>query len=210
MKSQIDQTTPAFEEVNEISRRQAVKIGGGGLAALTAAWLVGKSATAGAQDATPMATPADCIATTPAENKAIVESYFTAWASGDTTSLAALLSPSYIHHWGIDADATGADAMLASFTEFSAAFPDIQITLMALVAENDLVVAYWQMTGTQVAEFRGTPPVDVEVTYAGFNLFRIECGLVAESWNESDHLGRLIQQGTITQDELESVGTPTP
>jgi predicted ester cyclase len=100
--------------------------------------------------------------------------------------------------------------MLASFSEFSAAFPDIQLTMMAMVAENDLVVAYWKMTGTQVAEFRDTPPVDVEVTYAGFNLFRIECGLVAESWNESDHLGRLMQQGTITQDELESVGTPTP
>ena len=207
---QNNQLSPTHQESNEFSRRQAVKIGGGGLAALTAAWFVGKSATANAQEATPMATPADCVSTTPEENKAIVEAYFTAWGAGDATALAALLSPDYIHHWGIDADATGADAMLASFTEFSAAFPDIQLTLMAVVAENDLAVAYWQMSGTQVAEFRGTPPVDVQVTYAGFNLFRIECGLVAESWNESDHLGRLMQQGTITQDELETVGTPTP
>ena len=148
--------------------------------------------------------------TTPAENKEIVERYFTAWDSADANGLYAVLSPDYLHHWGAGSDTTSADAMISRLDGFHAAFPDLQRTINALVAEDDLVVAYWTNTATQATDFQGAPAVDVSTTWGGFNLFRIACGMLVEGWNESDHLGRLEQSGAITPDEIESVGTPTP
>lgn len=199
-----DVTNPL--ESGALSRRRAVKLGGGGLAALSALWLVGRSANASAQEAT----PTDCAPTTPAENKAIAEEYLSAWGAGDADRLQAVLAPDYQHHWGTSEEAASADEMIAQYREFAAAFPNMQLTINALVAEGDLVVGYSTVTATQVADFQGMPAVDMQVSWGAFNLFRISCGLVAESWNESDHLGRLIQNGTITPEEISSVGTPTP
>ena len=188
-----------------ISRRRAVALGG---AAAVAALVLTRGVQA--QEATPQATPATCLPTTPAENKAIAEEYLSAWGAGDADRLRAVLAPDYQHHWGTTEEAISADEMIAQFNEFSTAFPNMQITVHALVAEDDLVVGYWTVHVTQVSDFQGMPAVDTPVSWSGFNLFRIACGMVAESWNESDHLGRLTQNGTITQEELSSVGTPTP
>ena len=128
----------------------------------------------------------------------------------DAERLLAVLAPDYQHHWGTTEEAISADDMIAQYGEFAAAFPNMQLTVHALVAEDDLVVGYWTVNVTQVSDFQGMPAVDMPISWSGFNLLRIACGMVAESWNESDHLGRLIQNGTITPEELSSVGTATP
>jgi predicted ester cyclase len=209
MLHQDDRISTSREETSELSRRHAVKVGGG-LAALAAAWMVSKPSGARAQDATPAATPADCVTTTPDENRAMVVRFHSAWDAGDTATLASLMAPDYQHHWSIGSDSASADAMISSVEAFVAAFSDLHSTTIAIVAEGDMVATYLQISAVQVAGFRGTPPVDIPLTWGGFTLFRFECGLIAESWNESDQLGRLMQSGAITSDEIESVGTPTP
>ncbi len=208
MLNQNDHESAMTGESNSLSRRHAVKIGG--LAALTASLLIGKPAGIRAQDATPLATPTDCVTTTPDENKAMAVRFHAAWDEGDTATLASLMGPDYQHHWSIGSDSTSADAMISSVEAFVAAFSGLHSTTIAIVAEGDMVATYLQISAVQVAEFRGTPPVDIPLTWGGFTLFRFECGLIAESWNESDQLGRLMQSGAITPDEIESVGTPTP
>ena len=50
--------------------------------------------------------------------------------------------------------------------------------------------------------FQGFAPSGKPVTWTGINIFRFECGKIAESWSEVDGLGRLNQLGLIA--------TPTP
>jgi len=192
-----------------VSRRRAVQVSGG-FAALSALALSGRASRIQAQEATPVTTPAECVTTTPDENKAIVERYFAAWDSVDAEGLSGVLAPEYLHHWGAGVDTTSSADMISRLDGFHTAFPDLQRMINALIAEGDLVVAYWTNVATQATEFQGASASDVAATWSGFNLFRIECGMIAEGWNESDHLGRLMQAGVIVDEELGSVGTPTP
>ena len=194
------------QDSGAVSRRRAVTLGS---AAAIGALVLTRGVHA--QEATPQATPSDCAPTTPDENKTIVQQFYAAWVTHDETALAGLLAPGYVHHWGFSTDTNGADAMIERLGALLKAFPDFAVEVDMILAENDLVAAHWIATGTQTGgEFQGVPPTTVSTTWTGLNIFRISCGLIVEGWNESDHLGRLIQAGIITDEELGSVGTPTP
>ena len=89
-----------FQRIQHVhSRRRAFKIGGG-LAAVTALFVSGQAVAQRSAGDSGQQLRRDCVVTTPAENKAIVERYFAAWDSADATALYAVLSPDYLHHWG--------------------------------------------------------------------------------------------------------------
>ena len=193
------------------SRRQSIKIGGG-LAAITALLLSGHAPGARAQDATPLATPSVCPELTLDEMKALARQYFTAWEGvvQNPAALAALLSPDYIHHWKLGPDSGGAEESLARIIAYMQAIPDQRFVIEAVYGEGEVVIVRWTATGAQTDDMGSIAASNATAEFGGINIFRFECGLIAETWNETDLLGRLIQQGVITEDELGSVGTPTP
>jgi steroid delta-isomerase-like uncharacterized protein len=197
------------ETIGAVSRRRAVQVGGG-VVALSALAFSGRASRVQAQEATPAATPGECVTTTPDENKAIAQRYFDIWASHDATQLSELLVPDYHHHWGVWNDTTGSDVMIERVAEFLDAFADLTHETTSAVAEGDLVVLRWTQTGTQTKPFQGIAATDTPTSWSGFTEFRIECGKIAEGWTEANHLGRLIELEVITPDELGTVGTPTP
>ncbi len=71
-----------------------------------------------------------------------------------------------------------------------------------VVTEDDRVVVRWTATGTQTGEFQGIAPTGKKVTWTGVNIYRFECGKIAEQWSELDGIGRLQQLGVLA--------TPTP
>jgi predicted ester cyclase len=75
-------------------------------------------------------------------------------------------------------------------------------TIERVFTDGDNVIIRWQAEGTNEGEFQGYAPTGKWVTWSGINIFRIECGLIAEEWSEVDGLGRLRQLGAL--------GTPTP
>jgi predicted ester cyclase len=78
---------------------------------------------------------------------------------------------------------------------FITAFPDLEFTVDLVMADEDLVTTRWTAMGTHSGEWMGVAPTDQEVTWQGINIFRIECGLIVESWGAADHLGLLSQLG---------------
>jgi steroid delta-isomerase-like uncharacterized protein len=145
-----------------------------------------------AQEATPMA---ECPVTTAEENEELVTQYWEEVWWGDQGTIAEIVSPDEVHHWGIGDDTTGIDAFNERWALFFEAFPDLEFTVDLVVAEEDLAVTYWTATGTQRGEWLGIAPTDREVSWQGINIFRIECGQIVESWSEADHLGLLSQLG---------------
>jgi steroid delta-isomerase-like uncharacterized protein len=165
-----------------------------------------------AQEATPAA---ECPATTPEENKALVTQWFDALGSGNADAVAALAADDIIYH-----DASPEVAAETGGTEDwadsrQADYPDLTVTVDRVIAEGDLVASAQHYTGTQEGDSedqQGIPSTGVKVEWLSMANFRIECGKIAEIWTVADDLGRLERLGVITPDELQdakAMATPT-
>jgi steroid delta-isomerase-like uncharacterized protein len=160
-----------------------------------------------AEDATPAAGAAatPCAAATVEENEALVRRWFAeVWRPGGEAALAELVDPNVVHHWGIGQDTTDSTAFAERLQEFLVGFPDLTFTVDEVFGQGDLVATRWTATGTNLGELRGIAATNRTVAWTGMNIFRIDCGKIVESWNESDHLGLRQQLGMLPQD-----ATPT-
>lgn len=180
------------------------------IALLFSSLAFGLQPTATAQEATPAGTE-ECAATSPEENKALVTQFYEAIGSG---SVAELMADDhvYYHPSGDETTEGGAAGWAGDRTED---FPDVSITVEPMVAEGDMVAAYvtWAGTHQDDDEEMGVPETGQAAEWVGVGFFRIECGKIAETWSVSDNLGRLMDLGVITEEELqsaESMATPAP
>ncbi len=82
--------------------------------------------------------------------------------------------------------ATGDGAEEARLAGLLAAFPDLQATVEAAVAEGDLVAVRWTATGTHRGEHLGVAATGRRVTMAGMAFYRVACGQIAEAWSLRD------------------------
>jgi predicted ester cyclase len=147
--------------------------------------------------ATEQATPAaDCLVTTPEENKALVLRYWDeVWKVGGQDAIDELLAPDEVHHWGIGDDTTDTKAYGKRLGLFLTAFPDIHFAIDVIAAEGDHVATRYTATATQTGEWQGVAPTGNQVRWSGTNIFRFACGQIAESWGEADHVSLLQQIG---------------
>jgi steroid delta-isomerase-like uncharacterized protein len=158
-----------------------------------------------AQEATPVA---GCPATTPEENKALVDRWFAALSGGTSDDVAELAAADIVYHDPSprEESQTGGTEEWASDREQD--YPDLQVTVEQVIAEGDMVASYQRYTGTQqgdVEDERGVPATGLSTEWVSMGLFRIECGKIAEIWAVADDLGRLQGLGVITDEELQSV-----
>jgi steroid delta-isomerase-like uncharacterized protein len=154
---------------------------------------------AAAQDAT----PAGCPTTTEDENEATALRWNEeAVNEHNLDVLDEIAAPDIIQHSGSLPDGVGIDHAKAVLGVLLTGFPDVKHTIDDVIARDDRVVIRWTATGTQTGEFLGLAPTGKPATWTGINIYRFECGKIAEQWSEVDGLGRLRQ--------LEGVATPTP
>ena len=167
-----------------------------------------------AQAATPDA--AACPETTPDDNKALMIRWYELLSAGDWESVAVLAADDVVYHDASPAEESQVGGTGEWASERLQDYPDLQISIEQIVAEDDLVALYLRYAGTQqgdVEEEQGVPATGRQNEWVGMSLVRIECGKVAEIWNVADNLGRLQNLGVITPDELRSAepaATPAP
>lgn len=169
--------------------------------------------TAFAQDATP---DAECVTTTPEENKALVEAWFAALSSGSGEGIGDLAAEDIVYHDPSPNAETQEGGAEEWADERQADYPDINVTVEQMVAEGDWVASMQRYTGTQqgdVEDDMGLPITGASAEWVSMAQFRIECGQIAEIWAVADDLSRLQQLGIITPEELASadmMATPAP
>jgi steroid delta-isomerase-like uncharacterized protein len=140
------------------------------------------------------ATPdASCAANDEAANAEIASRWIDSWNAHDISILENLATDATVHHWGQGEDTVGVTALLDRTRAFFDAFPDVSVSLDAVIVDDDLVAFRWTATGTHQGQFLDIAPTNAEVTWTGINIVRVECGMIAESWNETDSFG-LMQQ----------------
>lgn len=134
------------------------------------------------------------------ENKAVVRRFVEEVVNeGNYELVEELFTPDYVRH-ETQYDPGDVVEMLQTFE----AFPDREVTIGELLAEDDFVVMTAIARGTHEQEFLGIEPTGREFEMTGMVLHRLDDGKIAESWANWDLLGMLHQLGLdpeTTRDE---------
>ena len=121
------------------------------------------------------------------------------WNAGDLDKLDAILTIDHVRHDPLaDEDITGIEGVRAVIARYQTAFPDVQVTIDDIIAEEDRVWAQLTFTGTHSQPFElddGTiiPASNKVVTWTATKISRYEVGKMAELWVQVDTLD-LMQQ----------------
>jgi steroid delta-isomerase-like uncharacterized protein len=136
--------------------------------------------------------PAACPTTTETENLAIARAWHEEVINRRNPSvLQDILAAEVMHHAaGGYPDVMNAEGVSAMMGDFLAAFPDLRYTLDQLIVRGNHVVERYTATGTQRGPLGDLPPSGRTATWTGINIFRIECGRIAEVWSEVDAVSR--------------------
>jgi steroid delta-isomerase-like uncharacterized protein len=129
-------------------------------------------------------------------NKAVARAFFEeVLSTGKLEKYSEFHTPDFVAH-GTDRDFT-LDEDLAMAREERAALPDIQFTISHVVADADLVVVRWTVSGTNTHPGMGLPATGRPVKTSGMTLFRFQAGKISEEWNAWSMLAVLKQVGLL-------------
>jgi len=117
---------------------------------------------------------------------------------GELELLDLLMAPDAINHeleiFGPSA-ARGPEAVRQFIRVFRSAFPDLRVTVIDQVGDDDRVATRWRMEGTQKHRLMGIEASQRSIRVEGIRIDRIVNGRIAETWNRWDSLDMLRQLG---------------
>jgi len=92
-----------------------------------------------------------------------------------------LYAPTFVAHAGAR-NATRAEDRAAT-EGWRQAFPDLEVRVLRMVAENDLVAVHFTARGTNSGSGNGLPATGVSVEAGGMTIFRLVDGQIVEEWS---------------------------
>lgn len=114
--------------------------------------------------------------------------------TGQLDQVDTLIAAEYIDHNPIGPGGeSGIEGFKQTVRALRFAFPDLRFTVLQMIVNGDTVVTRTTMEGRHKNSFMGLDPTDKPVTISGFDIFRIDNGVVAERWGTLDGL-TLMQQ----------------
>ena len=137
------------------------------------------------------------------ENKEIVRRFIEEVQSGhNVAAIDDYFAPNFVDHTAPPGSVGDRDSAKHFFTLVFAAFPDLHVTILDLIAEGDLVVTRKTFRGTHRGEFMGIPPTGKQVEYEVIDIRTIAGdGKMTDHWAMSDQLGMMQQLGVIPAQE---------
>jgi steroid delta-isomerase-like uncharacterized protein len=81
------------------------------------------------------------------------------------------------------------------FTALSTAFPDAELSVETMVADDENVAIAYTLKGTHEGTFHGVEPTGKRIEARGMQIGRFEDGKIVERWGSTDELGILSQLG---------------
>ncbi len=131
-------------------------------------------------------------------NKEIVAGFFEIYNTQDYAAMYKYFAPNYLDH-GLPQVRSIEDAIeILKLTHTS--FPDLQVIIDDLIAENNKVVFRGCFTGTHLGEFAGLAPSGISVKFEALEIFQLDHQKITASWGYwpmSDIINQL-QPSTIS------------
>jgi len=130
------------------------------------------------------------------QNKILLRRYVEeVWEKQNLDAIDDFLSPFYKRHRSPNTPALTREGQRQLLSQFRTAFPDIQITIEEIIAEDDRIAFRSTMRGTHQAEFLGIAPTGKKITVSLLDMIHIENGKFIEHWGGPDILDLLQQLG---------------
>jgi steroid delta-isomerase-like uncharacterized protein len=129
------------------------------------------------------------------QHKALLRRFIDLWNTGHTRAADEFVSPDLVDHSLPPGMPPGLEGFKLLVQTFRSAFPDLQITIDELAAQDDRATARVTFRGTHQGEFQGIAPTGKTFTMAAIGMLRFADALVMEHWAVLDLLGLLQQLG---------------
>jgi len=121
-----------------------------------------------------------------ADNAAIARRFIEECVNkGDMAVADDVLAVTFVRHGhdpSIADEPRGPEGITRDIVMLRMAFPDLHATMCAIVAEDDRVVAYLWMGGTNTGSYRGMPATGTYATWKAITTMRIVDGHIVELW----------------------------
>jgi steroid delta-isomerase-like uncharacterized protein len=115
--------------------------------------------------------------------------------TGNFQALYDLVASDCIDHDPAPGQVAGPDGYIAFFKMMRTAFPDLELEVEQLVADENNVAFAYTASGIHEGEFMGITPTGKSVRFRGMQISKFKDGKMVERWGSSDELGILKQLG---------------
>ena len=127
------------------------------------------------------------------DNKTLAARWVAAINDNDLAALAELVDEQFVDHDPLPEQDAGLLGLRHVYTRLRAAFPDWQIDVHHMFAENDTVVVHSTWRGTHNGEFLSVPPTGTQFTVSAIDILRVVDHKIVERWGVVDLFGILQQ-----------------
>jgi len=132
----------------------------------------------------------------PEENAVVVRCFYEGMNAHDL-SAANLFAEDVVHHNPLPGSPPGREGNKRTMQAIFAAFPDWSVEVEDVLARGDKVAVRTVQRGTHEGELFGIAPTGRHVEFSAMAVYRLEGGLIAEEWIETDRLELLAQLRVI-------------
>ena len=131
------------------------------------------------------------------ENKAIIGSFAELWNTGNLAIADEIFSSDFVNHDPNDPGVTNLESYKGYVPAVRIGFPDINISVDDLVAEEEKAAFRYTIIATHQGELMGMPATGIQVVWTGITVAHLADGKIMEMWWAKDTLGMLQQLGVI-------------
>ena len=119
--------------------------------------------------------------------------------AGNLDVVEEIFSPDYVSHEPTSGEVRGIEGARQFAATFRKAFPDLQNTIVDMVAEGDKVAMRFRGSGTHLGETEAFgSPTGKPMEITGITIKRFADGKIVEAWTNFDALGMMQQLGVIS------------
>src|SRR5450755_1540061 len=129
------------------------------------------------------------------ENAASQEKFGAAVNSGKLEGLRDVVAAKALDHDPAPGQGLGPEGFIRMFGEMRTSFPDLNVAVDKVVADNDNIAIAYTLSGTHRGDFLGVAATGRRISARGVQVSRFEEGKLVERWGSSDQLGILQQIG---------------
>jgi steroid delta-isomerase-like uncharacterized protein len=127
------------------------------------------------------------------ENIAAQEKFGEAVNSGNLDLIDEVVATDSVDHDPAPDQEQGPKGFKQFFGMMRTAFPDFEVSVDHMVADDDNVAIAYTVTGTHEGDFLGVAPTGNRISVRGCQIGRFRDGMLVERWGSSDELGILQQ-----------------
>jgi steroid delta-isomerase-like uncharacterized protein len=129
------------------------------------------------------------------ENVAVVRRFVERLNRGELAAVDDLVTDDVVYHDGPPGLSFGIVGYRQLIGGYLAAFPDLRLTPLDMIAADDKVVVRFTVGGTHRGDLMGMPPTGKTMEVRGTTIMRFREGKVAEEWELVDMLAMTQQLG---------------